>query len=127
MIVGIRGKKKKELEQTESSCWEISVIKRQECTHINSTYKNSRANKTECSLPTHVMLLSRNITTLSLRIQVVPFDSQQHVQITARHNFDSHPNEGLLLSRVRRVVCSDCHVTSFVRSESSVLWRYVVL
>ena len=52
-------------------------------------------------------------------IQVLLFDNQQqHVQITRRHHFGCHV--GLLLSRVRLVVCPDCHVTSLNAVESAV-------
>ena len=43
------------------------------------------------------------------------FYSQQGIQTTRRHNFDCHPDVGLLLSLDRRVVCRDFHVTSFAQ------------
>ena len=67
-----------------------------------------------CTNP-HYAAFKRQHSVQSVCIQVMPF-LQPQVQITHRHNFDCHPDIGLLLSRVRLVVCWDCHVTSFAWS-----------
>ena len=109
--------KRRELEQTESGCWEISLTKRHERTHTTQS----------CKIPMSTTLFQ---TALCCFLETVQhffpsisrpcrFYSQQHVQITRRHNFDCHPDVGLLPSLVRLVVCLDCHVTSFAHSTLS--------
>ena len=67
-------------------------------------------------VPTHIILLSRDSAVFILSVSKSCRFYSQHVRITCRHNFDCHPDVGLLLSLVHFVVCWDCHVTSFARS-----------
>ena len=82
-------------------------------THSARSCKNSGVNNT---VPTHIMLLSRDSATKSPSVSRSCRFYNQHVQMTRRHSFHCHPDVGLLLSLVRLVVCWDCHVTSFARS-----------
>jgi len=61
-------------------------------------------------VPTHIMLLSRDSPSVSKSCR---FYSQQHVQITRRHNFDCHPAIGLLY----------CSVSCAVSSAGIVTWQ----
>ena len=65
------------------------------------------------SLPPHDVP-SRNIRHCNIQsicIQVMLFYSQQHIQLTCRHNFHCHHNVELLLSGMHLVICSNCHMT----------------
>ena len=75
--------------------------------------KNSGVNKI---VPTHIMFLETAQRSFRPVSKSCRFHSQQHVQITRRHNFDCHSDVRLPVSLVRLVVCWDCHVTSFARS-----------
>ena len=67
-------------------------------------------------VPTHIMLLSRDSTTFTPSVsKSCRFYSQQHVQITRRHNVHCHLDRGLMLSS-GLIVCSDFHVTRCARS-----------
>ena len=102
--------------RAELGCWDISLMKRHECTHTTQSCWNSGVKNI---VPSHIMLHSRDevafIPSGSKSCRVF-FYSQQHIHIAHRHNIDCLPDVGLLLSRVRLVVCCDCHVTNFARS-----------
>ena len=50
-------------------------------------------------VPTHIMLLytDRILSPSIFEQKLCPFYRQQHIQITRRHNFGSHPDVGLML------------------------------
>ena len=99
--------RRRQLEQAERNV----VDERHEHTDTTHPCRNSDINNI---VPAHIMLLSRDQGAVSPTVsKSCRFCSQQYVQIPRRHNFDCHPDVGLLLSLVHLVVCSDCHMTRF--------------